>query len=83
METRSSGWISSGSNRMTVRVSRKIVVKMVIALFISVRWEVLLDQTTIGAKMVAISVRKEPGVSLQRQTPKTMLMQSRTGMSAK
>ena len=44
---------------MKVRVSRKIAVKMVIALFIRPRWEVSLDLTAIGAKMVAISVCKE------------------------
>ena len=68
---------------MKVKVSRRIVVKMVIALFISVRWEVSLDLAAIGAKMVDISVRKGPRLSMQRQTQKTMLMQSKIGMSAK
>ena len=55
-----SGWYMIGRRRTKVMHISRIVVKMAIALFISERWEVESEKTTIGTKIVAGSVSKAP-----------------------
>ena len=70
---------------MKVRHISRMVVKMMIALFISARSEVEPATTAIGAKTVAISVRKAfPGSSRSRQKETiTMVVARLMGMIAK
>ena len=83
-----SGWTMAGSRRTKVRHISRMVVKMVIALFISERSLFELETTAIGAKTVAISVKIAPKPfsvvqARWRQDPKTMVVARLMGMIAK
>ena len=79
-----SEWTMTGRRRRKVRLSSRIVVKMVIALFISLRLAATSETTAIGTKIVAMSVKNTlHSTSPQRQVQKTMVLASMTGIREK
>ena len=80
-----SGWYMIGRRRMKVMHIRRIVVKMVIALFISERSLFEPAATAIGAKTVAISVNQGSSPSSDRvqHAQHTMVVARARGMIAK
>ena len=83
-----SGWTMIGRKRTKVRHIRRMVVKMMIALFISERSRGEPAATAIGAKTVGMNVNPaiQPSsfvAARWQQAPKTMVMARLMGMIAK
>ena len=83
-----SGWNMTGRRRTKVRHIRRMVVKMMIALFISERLEVEPAPTAIGAKTVVMSVSQASSPSSVvaarwQHTQNTMVAARVSGMIAK